>query len=223
MSTNNIENSTLYIFKDNKWYRTNRVGSSAATDTEVSWNDLTNKPFYEEVVEISETIQWDGQPTYENGQPRPSVNLGDLGIFYLIDISTPTIEEFVGAHVEDNDQLTLTLTEDNCQQLTEDLLGVVVDSLVVVIVVYKDNLLLEGLQFPQKGVYASFQEAIHYPLICTKAEGKFSTHNIQKLDNKFIQQQIVPISMSTAQYVDLGNYPVGTLFALYNPEAVLGE
>lgn len=144
------------------------------TDT-VSWNDLTDKPFGDESV----TIEWDGSTDGHTLIPL-SGNTKGIKVSNL----TPEPEELINGEIRvlraDGVTENITITADAITDYRSMGYNMLMIGEFITIVVYEDNLNVEGLVFPEKGIYFGFNSA-------TGAEGQYLTYgSLKKLDAKYL-------------------------------------
>lgn len=184
---------------------------------QISYDDLLNKPFYEIATPQSGVIEW-------NGEPTDNFVSFDGEVYYLISPATPYVEDLVNATFTDASGMTIaTISESNCYELVSGMVIVQIGGAVVLVVNYTDGFTLaDGTQFPLKGIYAQRITGATFPLKLTKAEGNFSTYEIQKIDKKYLPQTCIAISQEELQSVDLSQYEAGTIFVVYSESGTLG-
>lgn len=90
-------------------------------------------------------ITWDG-----NTDGLVSVNLGDSGVVYKVSDLTPTVDELIGAMASSSSGETMIVSGDD---IMADSDYAVLRGYVPLVVTYKDDVLIQGLTFPEKGTY----------------------------------------------------------------------
>lgn len=164
-----------------------------------SWNDLTDKPFYEYEEEYSETITGMTTIYFRNDGNRVTVET-PLGLFiHINDAVVPTVESAIGGTLDINyieevngstsyryfdlteDQIT---TEGNCIFLAES-----------VISVSEENSTAMGCTFPKKGLYFLYDTDNNiyinaYIGVLTVTNTATRTV-VKKIDDKFLPEPLI--------------------------------
>ena len=164
-----------------------------------SWNDLTDKPFYEKDVEID--IQWDGV----SGDIK--VDIGDVPASYVSDYVLSN-ENLIGMTInmvtqgENNERTeeTITIEPEHILAYSSDVMMVAECMLVV----HRDNAELMGIQFPKAGIYFVNFDGDYISSL------NGTTTILKKLENKYIDSHdSVTINLSyvyneeTDEYTDV--------------------
>lgn len=153
-----------------------------------SWNDLTDKPFYDESKDYGSTITWDGNT--EGLLEVVMVNEGPAKAgFYLVAsdvaiVGDITVTEEIVSSVG-NQTITETLSKDG---------NVIIDSSGKLVIALEDNATVytDGdatFTFPKKGVWfvrADVPGLSEYTSSVTLHNGSFIDSKLKKLDPKFI-------------------------------------
>jgi hypothetical protein len=175
-----------------------------------SWDALVGKPFYEGIVDLGETITWDGtldeNTVYQDleGLNVPSDATFKLALQY-VSSSVPTIEELHNCSISmwtefQGESQTNTTTGDQLELIEQD--GVIFDTdKMLFFVATKENTTLvmpnESLQvelvMPKPGVYVMYElieqgttRIFGYVTDFTIPGYNFQMHGVNKLDPKFV-------------------------------------
>lgn len=162
-----------------------------------SWNDLTDKPFYDETVDLGPTITWDGNTEgllevvffYETDEEGRFHKQG----LYLVSESIPSVENVVT-------NITMSSNEAEPYSYDEELTKegkFIFAADYFVLIALEDNMELNGITFPKKGVWflkemdgSEDDFYIDYTSSITLSEGSFIGGEVKKLDPKFIPDTI---------------------------------
>ena len=143
-----------------------------------SWNDLTDKPFGEEVEHLGDTLTWDGTPT--------DICVVAEGVYaYKVCDSTPSVDELKTG--------TLTIDQDGAEEQIV-LYGDVYEQGETIIanislIVLEDGAESAGVAFPQKGIY--FVSAAGLRVKSLYIPGyDFVNADLKKLDKKYLPDDI---------------------------------
>lgn len=146
-----------------------------------SWNDLTDKPFYEETEHV--VIEWDGNT---DGLECVSVPVDGGIMFYKINDTVPTKAELVGRTAtffdgETTQDIILSEVDGSIMEFPE------YDGVIIVggpvYIMPRDNTIIDGYTFPTAGWYAVYEPG--YPYI-THIE--FDTTTVHSIDPKFLPE-----------------------------------
>lgn len=159
-----------------------------------SWNELEDKPFYEaeEIVNEPLNITWDGNTeglvsvVFEEGVGYYKVS-DDVFTNEQIKLMTRTLNNFGNPHVMQIDVIWETLVEDG--NVTEDF--VVADFDWMFIFVRKAGATIDGIVFPEVGVYF-FKEADDYYMqsLTTTEPVEHTKTVVHKLDKKYLPDDV---------------------------------
>lgn len=149
-----------------------------------SWNDLTDKPFYEEGS--GATITWDG-----NTEGLESSNSFQGVTSYHVSDLTPSIDELIGGNLAFSDGQSLEVAEDWIITLSDD---VIMIGELSVFVAYKENATFTNsnttVVFPKQGVYfTKGNDGVFYTSSLI-----YGSSIIKTLDEKFIPDTIARIT-----------------------------
>lgn len=160
-----------------------------------SWNDLTDKPFYETTTG-EDIITWDGNKT---GLPNVS------GMFYLKSSVVPTIEDLANGGTLVYQGVEETFTGDGISNITDTLLMVKVDSNPRAVIAICDNAVAaDDSIIPNKGVYLLHSGASTQYVSSFAVNGfSFKETEIKTIDPKFLP----PVGVSS--WNDLTDRPFG--------------
>ena len=160
-----------------------------------SWNDLTDKPFYETTTG-EDIITWDGNKT---GLPNVS------GMFYLKSSVVPTIEDLANGGTLVYQGGTETFTSDGISNITDTLLMIKVGSNSRAVIATCDNAVAaNGSIIPDKGVYLLHSGASTQYVSSFAINGfSFKETEIKTIDPKFLP----PVGVSS--WNDLTDRPFG--------------
>lgn len=131
-----------------------------------SWNDLEDKPFYDESV----TIEWDGNI-------EGKVTVAD-GLFVKVSDLTPEPSELMGGILTEGGS-SATITADSITDCRADGFALVYTGEAFA-VIYEDNCNVEGVDFAEKGVYAYAEIGA-----CS-----LTYEAVKKLDPKFLPEGV---------------------------------
>ena len=145
-----------------------------------SWNDLEDRPFYDEIASVGDTLTWDGSPT------DVSIDLG--GVFlYKVSGSTPSIDELNSgtATIHNGIADEQYPLEGTIQQLDSNLIGSD-----VLFVAFEDGTEMNGIVFPEKGIYSfsaggSFVKSLQIP------NYNFTQSVVHCLQEKFLPPRVL--------------------------------
>lgn len=161
----------------------NGVEPDEAGNVGVSYNNLLDKPFYDDSI----VIEWDG-----NIGDRVHVVSDNMGAWVKMTDRVLTVEEINGASYETSYGTAGTFTEDNLDAAE----GVVIASYKCpgIVSISRDNYDIGGvLTFPEKGTYFADGMAADGRYYCTK----FVKNKIKPLDAKFLPVPMLPVLMLT--------------------------
>ena len=140
-----------------------------------SWNDLEDRPFYEENVQT--IIEWDGS-TDGKDSVSPTDGLTLVKVHDLIDAT-----DLIGATLYLSDGSTIVLTSDNIAYETN--MYVIMDPSSYAVYLYGVQALsVSGITFPSIGLYAAVGDVYFTKL----ALGEVIIHTI---DEKFLPDSII--------------------------------
>jgi hypothetical protein len=137
---------------------------------------------------VKDTLTWDGTPT------GVGVSVNDEVDMYLVSVSTPSPEELIGGSVSfhfndgngDGFPNDTDITEDIIQ--SNELITMVYHiSVPAVLIVNEDGADVEGLIFPQKGIYF-FSNVAAYTSSLTIPGYTFTKEVVHKIDEKYLPE-----------------------------------
>lgn len=180
-------NLKIQGIKDNKivtidWNSNEEYGYVTEKNLSSSWNDLEDKPFYENITEKVETITWDG---VKEGKKYITLRETDSGASYLVKLSddVPNINDFIGKILITNINGETTSTE-----ITEDLITVEANTYkinngLVYVCKQADTVFTPGIYFMYESTssitgYAQSVEYVKYEEQVIKLDPKFLPDNI---------------------------------------------
>lgn len=137
-------------------------------------------------------ITWDG-----NTDGLVSVDLGDGGAVYKVSNLTPTVDELTGATASSSSGETMIVSGDN---IMADSDYAAVNGDVLLVVIYKDDVLVYGLTFPEKGTYfikEEFDSEVYFTSSLTDSNA------LVQIDERFIPKTSVVQELEN-QVWDLG-------------------
>lgn len=191
-----------------------------------SWNDLTDKPFYDESVDLGPTITWDG-----NTEGLPMVSLNEDEVYhqfytraYLVSEILPSVKHSQSVTVQMTILLNGNVGEYTTELTTTDDMKAASavfpeDNRVRVVVTYEDNVELDGIVFPKKGVWfiddycPSHQGFAGCTTAITLSEGRFVESCVKTLDMKYLP---VPFGKEPTEVVLLEEQTITTVDELDN-------
>lgn len=165
-----------------------------------SWNDLTDKPFGEEIG-VSDTINYDGSDT--------EVRVGDdtMGLYFnLVSSDTPSAEQLIGGEstivdgLSGGEEFTITIKDVNIGMASDGKSLMVSGSqaagetdLPFFAVAYEDGVVFEAfnIAFPKKGIY--LLAVMEYGTYTSKVyvpNYEFTTTVIKTIDEKYLPTSI---------------------------------
>lgn len=183
-------------------------GSGGGSGGASSWNDLEDKPFYEETTVVNEplNITWDG-----NTEGLVSVEDADgRAIFCKVSDATPTLEQLQNGGVAScifrsatfpNDNVDYTIDLSERENESDNSSCVYLGNAVVS--VFEDGVALWGdyVTFPEKGLYLQFNwesksdgEYSCVTSLTTTESIEYVKTSVKKLDEKYIPNTIARIS-----------------------------
>ena len=171
------DNGKTLVVEQGEWTASESTGGGAK-----SWNDLEDKPFYEEVVHLGDTLTWDGQPT------DVSIEYGGLRV-YRVSSNTPNMDKWIGATISiSTESEAITITEDDVFEMA-DSVYVVAE---IIIVATADNTVVEAdegvyVTIPHKGIYCINFDNI-YMTSCSIPNYEFTNTIITPLDSKYLPE-----------------------------------
>lgn len=154
-----------------------------------SWNDLKDKPFYEETTEVGgDTLTWDGNTDGHVTFVDSYVHVSD---------AVPTMDDFSNGFVWRNADGETEITADSIS----DNGGMLMCEYVMV--VPYDNFALEGapIAFEKKGIYLVIEfgeQSITIP-----DYNGFETTTIKPLDQKFLPESVITKEKLDAQIYEM--------------------
>ena len=168
-----------------------------------SWNDLEDKPFYDETEIFPDVITWDGSQTdYYISIP------GERLVFYWISNSTPKASELVGGQVvlkifnlqqELSDELAINIDTTNSVDLSETITAIVWDEMPIVAIAHVDEASYEMggtmYSFPKKGIYVLRAGIEDYGMIVSDmfvAELHKTGYEFTRLNAKVLERRYWP-------------------------------
>lgn len=183
-----------YEFIDNE---TKGKPSSNMSGGVASWNDLKDRPFYEEGT-ATNVLEWDGD--YSDKEHLDPLGDGSMVFVKISDAYNMTVEDLIGATItltNGVDPSEIQLNEMHVVDGSEiGFNGVIVTNLtgtnLFVIIANEDNMEMEGIVFETKGVYfmkCKEGSNVLYPCNLTASSSIFGNKTIKKLDNKFIDAE----------------------------------
>ena len=174
-----------------------------------SWKDLTDKPFYETVQNLGDTITWDGTPTEDVvNLPTEEVDF-DIELFRISE-NTPTIEELQTGRLtalQGDVDVDFNVSELMCVEAIPGITLVASDGTPLLVVVKHDNFSYEqeGIAFSveKSGVYSvciysSNLGVLAFVSSLTIPNYNFTKTEIKKLDPKFLPDGGVGYSYKTS-------------------------
>ena len=190
-----------------------------------SFNDLEDKPFYEETTTVQgDTLTWDGNT---EGLVTVEVPGYDGAVFARISDAVPTLDDCLNGIIEvSSNGATSTWTH---QQLVETFYpqsGVLCTEGITAIPT--DNYMLAsfGLQFPKAGIYAVSAEGMEHiaSLTIPGYTGFVTTETVVKtIDPKFLPEDIAKVSDIDTKLAALVNSAPEKLNTLDELAAALGD
>lgn len=183
--------SEIIIYDEDENYSYKRIkigdgetGVNALPFYSNDWNNLQNRPFYEEGS--GDTITWDG-----NTEGKDYVG-GDDGGWCLVSELTPSANDLIGSSIVTNDEGVSTeydVEESWIMAVSEDVTCIAEGG---VVITYKDNVEFADMTFPKAGTYFSIsgmisQTGLIYNQSLTYGGG------IKQLDEKFIPDTIARV------------------------------
>lgn len=170
-----------------------RVGDSYAkseSDAKYasSWNDLTDKPFYEETIVVkSDTLTWDG-----NTDGLVVIeNEGAANVYYKVSDEIPTIDDLIGGSAtiinDSGSKITIELNETNMV----DLDGCIQDFDGNFMVLNRTSITVDGvtITFPSTGTYlCKYTHGTFTSSLTLPGYGKFASEQtmVKRLDEKYL-------------------------------------
>ena len=142
-----------------------------------SWNDLEDKPFYEEGFEIT----WDGNPEGLTQLP----DMGSTLRFYKVSDSVLSKSDLIGAEavgVNGDESVTRIISEQDIEELGSGIMLNVQDAIICVTTDFSDDSSIPPLNL-EKGIYFNYDPHGIYTASLKKT-------NIKVIDEKFIPETI---------------------------------
>lgn len=163
-----------------------------------SWNDLTDKPFEDCSIDHGQTITWDGNPNR-----LPTVSLYEDDVYhqfytraYLVSDIFPSVKHTQSVSIQMTDfwnNHTVTEYTAELEEAGNAMIAVVSElNRNMVIIAFEDNVEVEGVVYPKKGVW--FIES-YIPghmgrkgatTAITLSEGSFIEEKVKTLDPKYL-------------------------------------
>lgn len=178
-----------------------------ASDAKTSWNDLQDKPFYEETKVVNEplNITWDGKTT-----GLVSVQ----NVYFKVSDSIFTDEQIKLMTITTNDE---SMTPAKIGDIWDEALGAQifpstdVTAAIAIIVARKDGAILSayGMEavFPEKGLYfAKFPNSVAVTSLTTTEPIEYTKTTVKKLDKKYLPDNIGGGKVLKIIRSDFGNY-----------------
>ena len=179
-----------------------------------TWIDLEDKPFYETVQNLGDTITWDGSPT-EDVVSFPVGDDANIIQLFRISENTPTIEELQTGQVtikNGNYSQDFNLSDVSMLDILQGLTVVMMnieDGLPFMFVLRNDNFHYKenglAIDVEKRGVYAVYLEAdadtgyaAQFVSSLTIPNYNFTKTDIKKLDPKFLPDGGVGYSYETS-------------------------
>ncbi|MBQ7828340.1 MAG: hypothetical protein IJ386_08760 [Clostridia bacterium] len=144
-----------------------------------SWNDLTEKPFYE----IGTSVKWDGN----------TEGLVNSTKYYKVSDAVPTKEQCIGGHVT-----LVTNGSSTSGQFTEDALQIDEENIFgcdYFCVVKEDGTQYAGKTFPEKGIYFLKMGDAMYMSELTTAD-----YDVKPLDARFLPEGVSVVPYAGSEY-----------------------
>ena len=147
-----------------------------------SWNDLTDKPFYEETTTVGgDTLTWDG-----NTEGLATVG----GMFFLVSEQCPTLADMPNGFIErTSNGMEQTWSKEQLQVVFEES-GICAGE--AVFIVYQDNFTIEDfVTFPKAGIYFVSAEGYADSLTIPGYTG-FATEQtvVKPIDTKYLPEAL---------------------------------
>jgi hypothetical protein len=178
-----------------------------ASDAKTSWNDLQDKPFYEETKVVNEplNITWDGNTD-------GLVNV--LGQYFKVSDSIFTDEQIKLMTITTNDE---SMTPAKIGDIWDEALGEGVfpsadaTHAAMICVARKDGAILSAhdmeVVFPEKGLYfAKFPNSVAVTSLTTTEPIEYTKTTVKKLDKKYLPNNIGGGKVLKIIRSDFGNY-----------------
>lgn len=151
-------------------------------DTEVSWNDLTDKPFGETTT-VKEVLTWDG--VVLDDDPSGEV-YGTLITYHRVSDDVPSVEQLSAGGIytlcQNSEFMDTEFTSSDVQDNTS--VGFIVVG--PVIIACTDNVTAQGLTFPKAGIY--FMSMPEEYASGFKVNGyQFETKTVKKISGKYVE------------------------------------
>lgn len=186
-----------------------------AEKKDITWENLTDKPFGEITENLGDTITWDGNlDTFKGVKTEPHSDVDEMGNAYTIQYvkvseSTPNIDD-----IGDNSTLTYivsgeeTTNKATAVQLDEEiiLLNIYFNNLAVIVLT--DNSEALGLIFPEKGIYFAHLSSPDDSSVagyCTKftiPNYNFVNTTLKKIDEKYLHESVIKSDSAEIWFVD---------------------
>ncbi len=156
-----------------------------------SWNDLADKPFYEEVTEaMGDTLSWDGSTDgklfIDLGEGYGFAKIGD-NILAPEDVANGIA---IGMVDVDGTIDEVPMTGEEAQNMFADSFAVFTGAIVAVL---NDNTEADGLVFPEKGIYFNRMpngERVAYLRVNGYAGFATTTTVVKPLDEKYLPDSV---------------------------------